>query len=79
MDPDEQAVRTLLAAAGLQPSDQEVTELTRGLPGHRRMIESLWAVVMGRDAEPALIFQAAPSLQSWTGPPEAPQARPPTD
>jgi len=62
---DRDEVRRLLAQAGLPASEAEIDKLAAGLPLHREQLKQLWAVGEARYGEPALIFQAAPALDTW--------------
>lgn len=59
-------VRRLLARAGLPASETEIDKLAAGMPLHEDQVKQLWAVEAARYGEPALIFQAAPSLDAWS-------------
>jgi hypothetical protein len=43
------AVQSLLAAAGVSPSDSEVSALARAYPGLRRQVDRLYDVPTGDD------------------------------
>jgi hypothetical protein len=52
-------VPALLAAAGLEPSAEEVRIMIAEFPGRAAEIEALHAVADARYEEPALVFRAA--------------------
>jgi hypothetical protein len=58
-DATEAAVRALVEAARIHPTDKEVTVLARLYPGLRREIEALYSVPTDDDA-PVTIRQAEP-------------------
>ena len=62
---DREEVSRLVARAGLPASADEIDKLAAGLPLQRQLLKQLWAVEDARYAEPALIFQADPSLEAW--------------
>ncbi len=62
----EATARTLLAIAGLHPSEQEVADLVAGYPMHRAGVEALWAMPEARYAAPALIFDPTPEFADWS-------------
>jgi hypothetical protein len=55
----EPAVRGMLAAAGLSPSEDEVAALCDGYPAFRASVDALYEVAEARYADPALRFRAA--------------------
>jgi hypothetical protein len=61
----ETTVRTLVAAAGLTPSEEELATLVAGYPGYKAGIESLYAIPEARYAAPGLIFSATPTFADW--------------
>ena len=61
----ENTVRTLIAAAGLSPSEEEIATLVAGYPQHKAGIESLYAIPEARYAAPALVFSATPIFADW--------------
>lgn len=65
MDATEITVRSLLAAAKLAPSEEEIAGLVDGYEDYRAGIEMLYAVPEARYASPALIFNAAPVFADW--------------
>jgi citrate lyase beta subunit len=65
MDATETTVRSLLAAAKLAPSEEEIAALVVGYEDYRTGIEALYAVPEARYASPALIFNAAPVFADW--------------
>jgi hypothetical protein len=65
MDATETTVRSLLAAARLAPSEEEIAGLVAGYEDYQAGIESLYAVPETRYASPALIFNAAPVFADW--------------
>jgi hypothetical protein len=65
MDATETTVRSLLAAANLAPSEEEIVGLVDGYEDYRLGIEALYAVPEARYASPALIFNAAPVFADW--------------
>lgn len=62
-DEDVQTVRTLLAAAGLQPPDDEVERLARLYPGLRRSVDRFHEIDTG-DEVTAAVFRADPGEPS---------------
>lgn len=58
-------VRTLLAAAGLFPSEAEIAGLVAGYPSFKDGIEALYAIPEARYAAPALTFTATPTFADW--------------
>jgi EmrB/QacA subfamily drug resistance transporter len=58
-------VETLLAVAGIRPSEDELDELARSYPSFRQALEELHAVPEARYAAPALTFQAAATFADW--------------
>jgi hypothetical protein len=65
MDATETTVRSLLAAANLAPSEEEIAGLVSGYEDYQAGIEALYAVPEARYASPALIFNAAPVFADW--------------
>jgi citrate lyase beta subunit len=65
MDATETTVRSLLAAANLAPSEEEIAGLVAGYEDYQAGIEALYAVPEARYASPALIFNAAPVFADW--------------
>ena len=61
----EATVRTLIAAAGLSPSEKELATLVAAYPDHKTGIESLYAIPEARYVAPALIFSATPVFADW--------------
>jgi hypothetical protein len=61
----ELTVRTLIAAAGLSPSEEEIATLIAAYPEHKAGIESLYAIPEARYAAPALIFSPTPVFADW--------------
>jgi aspartyl-tRNA(Asn)/glutamyl-tRNA(Gln) amidotransferase subunit A len=61
----EVAVRTLLKAAGLSPSEDEIATLIAAYPAHKAGIESLYAIPEARYESPALIFNPTPVFADW--------------
>lgn len=61
----ELTVRTLVAAAGLSPSEEEMATLVAAYPAHKAGIESLYTIPEVRYAAPALIFSATPVFADW--------------
>jgi len=64
-DTTEITVRSLLAAARLSPSEDEIAGLVDGYAEYQAGIETLYAVPEARYASPALIFNAAPGFANW--------------
>ena len=56
-DAAEVAVRALLEAAGVHPSEGEIRALARAYPGLRRQVDALYRVPTGDDA-PATMLHA---------------------
>jgi hypothetical protein len=61
----ETTVRTLLDAAGLRPSQEELATLVAAYPEYKAGIESLYAIPETRYAAPGLIFSATPVFADW--------------
>jgi hypothetical protein len=59
------AVATLLAAAGLAPTAEELTRLVAIYPAFKHRAEELYAVAAVRYEAPGTIFDAAPSFTDW--------------
>jgi hypothetical protein len=62
----EATARTLLAAAGLSPSDEETAQLVEQYPLHLAGMNALWAMPETRYAVPALIFNPTPVFVDWS-------------
>jgi hypothetical protein len=62
---DLEEVRTLLEIAGLPASDTEIAVLRSSRDEKRRAISDLWFLAETRNAEPAMLFAAAPPLAGW--------------
>jgi hypothetical protein len=62
----EAAARSLLATAGLSPSEQEVADLVAQYPMHVAGLKALWAMPEARYAAPALIFDPTPVFADWS-------------
>jgi hypothetical protein len=60
----ETAVRAMLAAAGLAPSEAEIVSLCAGYPAFRTAIDVLYQVPEARYADPALRFRAADTARA---------------
>jgi hypothetical protein len=58
-------VATLLAAAGLAPSLEEVAVLVEQYPDHRAGVDRLHSLPELRYESPALIFTATPIFADW--------------
>jgi hypothetical protein len=63
----ESTVRTLLAVAGLTPSEPEIAVLVEAYPSLRAGVEKLHAVAEARYGSPALIFDPTPVFAEWAG------------
>ena len=61
-------VRTLLEAAGIPASDDEVAELAARYPAVRAAVDSLYAAPAARYADPALRFRADARITDWATP-----------
>ncbi len=61
----ESTVRTLLAAAGLSPSEEEIAQMVAAYPDHKAGIESLYAIPAVRYESPGLIFSPTPVFADW--------------
>jgi hypothetical protein len=55
---DAEVVRTLLAAAGITPSDEDIDLLGKAYPGLRRQVDRLYEVDTG-DLPPAGMLRVA--------------------
>jgi hypothetical protein len=64
-DETEITVRSLLTAARLEPSEEEIASLVESYAEYRAGIDLLYAVPEARYASPALIFNAAPTFADW--------------
>ena len=64
-DDVELTVRTLMAVAGLSPSEEEIATLVAGYPLQKAGIESLYTIPEARYAAPALVFSATPVFADW--------------
>ncbi len=62
---DEATVRTLLAAAGIPASDEEILTFTEDYPRLRGMVELLHAVPEARYEAPGLLFDPTPTFAEW--------------
>jgi hypothetical protein len=62
----EAAARSLLATAGLNPSEQELTDLVAQYPMHVAGLKALWEMPEARYAAPALIFDPTPVFADWS-------------
>ncbi|HWI70534.1 MAG TPA: hypothetical protein VNT55_01165 [Baekduia sp.] len=62
---DTAAMDAMLAAAGLQPSDDEKVALGQLYATFKPGIDALYALPAVRYEAPALVFQAAPKLDAW--------------
>lgn len=63
---DEAAVRALLAAHGLAPSEEEITQLVAQYGPNRQGVELLYSVAKARYEAPALSFSATPVFDEWS-------------
>ncbi len=61
-------VQTLLAAAGLAPTAEEVAVLVAQYPAHLAGVALLYSVPELRYESPALTFTATPVFAEWGGP-----------
>jgi hypothetical protein len=61
----ETTVHTLIGAAGLGPSEEEMAILIAAYPEYKAGIESLYGVAETRYAAPGLIFTATPIFADW--------------
>jgi hypothetical protein len=61
----EQVIRTMLAAAGLAASDEEIEAFAAAYPDYRAGADALYAVPAARYVDPALRFQAASRIEDW--------------
>jgi hypothetical protein len=66
MSDTEMTVRTLLATAGLSPSEEEIAALVGVYPRHKAGIESLYAIPAVRYEAPALVFNPTPVFADWS-------------
>jgi hypothetical protein len=62
---DTAAMDAMLAAAGLQPSDDEKAALGQLYATFKPGVDALYALPAARYEAPALVFQAAPKLDAW--------------
>jgi hypothetical protein len=58
-------VTSLLAAAGLTPSADELARLVVTYPALKHRVEELYAVEAARYESPGGIFDAAPTFADW--------------
>ena len=56
---DGELVRAVLAAAGLEPGEDEIAELSDAYPALRAAVESLYRVPGMEEERPALSFEPA--------------------
>lgn len=61
----ETTVRTMLDAAGLPASEEEIEGLVRAYPDFKAGIESLYAVTDARYESPAMHFDPDPTFEDW--------------
>ena len=61
-------MHTLLTAAGLMPTAEEVAVLVAQYPSHRAGVELLYSLPELRYESPALTFTATPVFSSWGEP-----------
>ncbi|GIJ29871.1 hypothetical protein Vqi01_50330 [Micromonospora qiuiae] len=64
-DPDE-CVRVLLAAAGLQPTEEEIRAAVKGYPALRSALQRLHDLPIDHEEETALGFRIATALDAQT-------------
>jgi hypothetical protein len=62
---DEQIVTTMLAAAGLSPSDEEVEALVKSYPMVKGMVDTVYAVEAARYENMCLTFPAETTFADW--------------
>jgi hypothetical protein len=62
---DEATVRTLLAAAGIPASEEEILTFAEDYPRLRGMAELLHAVPEARYEAPGLLFDPTPTFAEW--------------
>lgn len=65
MDDHIATIRTLLAAAGLTASEQEVEAFAAAYPANRAAADALYAVPATRYVDPALRFAAQSRITEW--------------
>ncbi len=65
---DEEIVRALVAAAGINPSTSELQGFVAAYPHVREMVELLHAVDAAREEDVCLTFGAAPTFADWERP-----------
>lgn len=58
-------VRTMLAAAGISASDEEIVGYAEGYTAYRAGADALYAVAEARYVDPALRFRAASRIENW--------------
>lgn len=58
-------LRTMLAAAGLTASDDELAAYAAAYPDTQAGVEALYAVPAARYVDPALRFRAAARIENW--------------
>jgi hypothetical protein len=58
-------VKAMLAAAGLVPTQSELSQIVTMYEGLKPRIEALYAVPEARYESPALVFAPRPKLGSW--------------
>lgn len=64
--PADAAVRVLLGAAGIQPSDEEMAIFAAAYSEVQAGVDSLYAIPEARYASPALVFSATPTFAEWS-------------
>jgi hypothetical protein len=62
---DEVTVRTLLAAAGIPATEEEILTFAEDYPRLRGMVELLHAVSEARYEAPGLLFDPTPTFVEW--------------
>lgn len=62
----EATARTLLATAGLAPTDEELAGLVSQYPMYLAGMQALWEMPEVRYASPALIFDPTPIFADWS-------------
>jgi len=62
---DEATVRTLLAAAGIPATEDEILKFTEDYPRLRGMVDLLHAVPEARYEAPGLLFDPTPTFAEW--------------
>ena len=64
-DDTEATVRALVAAAGIEPSEDELATLIAGYPELRSRMDAMHALTEARYESPSLVFDPDPTFTDW--------------